>query len=253
MQFVQPALHPRHGRMQPLQLRHRILGDRRSCFAPRRRRMTTGPMARPPVSGTPLNTRGTVAASPSSTRLAAPGALQDLTHEQRDDLHLLHEHRVERMHRHVLDGDHADGAPRPAHRYSQHRREFLFAGFGSERESGMMRRVRQVHHSSGGGAEPDDPLADPQPGSADRGGIQSLGGQQLQHVTRTFNVDGAHLEPGFLGNQPRQGGERRAALGEHGPHAPQQSWRPGGSFRQRREPPAIAQREPRRPVLPIHR
>ena len=67
----------------------------------------------------------------------------------------------------VLHREHAERAAGAADRDGEHRGERLLAGFRPIGEGGMVLRIGQVHHLRGGGAQPDDALADAQPGVAD--------------------------------------------------------------------------------------
>ena len=77
----------------------------------------------------------------------------------------------------------------------------------------MVLRIGQVHHRSGGRAQTDDALANPEPGLANRLGIQPLRGGQFENIARALNVNRADLTDQLGGDKLNERGQRRGPVG----------------------------------------
>ena len=134
----------------------------------------------------------------------------------------------------VLHHDHAQRPPGAPHRHGEHGGERFLAGLRAVGEGGMVLRIRQVHHLAGGGAQPDDALADAEPGAADGLRVEALGRDQLQDLAGARGVDRADLAHqlgrhqvdeflqwrGAMRHRLAQSGQQPAGGGHRGPAGP---------------------------------
>ena len=174
-----------HALRRIVQAREFGLAGRRPAAAPGgggSRAARPGRWRCPGTSVEPAKTRGIVAPTPSSGAVGGAGRRQDLGEQHRHGLQLVHlivgvAARIAVLHR-----DHAQRPSGPPHRHGQHGGERFLAGLGAVGEGRVVLRIRQVHHLTGGGAQPDDALADAQPRAADGQRVEAFGGGQLQDL-----------------------------------------------------------------------
>ena len=146
----------------------------------------------------------------------------------------------------VLHHQHAEDPAAAQDRHAHQRVIDLLAGLRAIGEIGMRLRVGERQRPAAGGDDPDQPLADPQPGAMHRLGPQPLGGEQLEHLAGAHDVGRADLGDHLGRDHPHDAVEPllRAARAGHDRAQPAQqaAGRRGVPDRRRRGPAGLLSR-----------